>query len=331
MFRVWTYSPFQQQALDVLPPGTEAVTGERPASDAWYALASTCDAMILSGIHIIDGPVLDRLGQRTRIAARTGIGYDAINVDDATARGVLVINTPDGPTEPTAEHAIALIMNLAKSVAFTDRMLRSGDGFPRYGSFPPGLELRGATLGLVGFGRIGARVAEMACVIGMHVLAYDPFANRDRADALGVTLTETLEEVLSSSDVVSIHCPAMPETRKLINARTLALMRQGSYFVNVARGSIVDEDALVAALESGHLAGAGLDVFDPEPTVADHRLYRLPNTICTPHVASYTAACVLRMQIQACQQVAMALRGERPNHLVDPSAWERYVTKADGR
>jgi D-3-phosphoglycerate dehydrogenase / 2-oxoglutarate reductase len=327
MFRVWTHSPFQQQALDVLPPGTEAVTGERPASDAWYALALTCDAMILSGTHIIDGPVLDRLGSRTRIAARTGIGYDAINVDDATARGVLVINTPDGPTEPTAEHAIALIMNLAKGVAFTDRMLRSGDGFPRYGSFPPGLELRGATLGLVGFGRIGARVAEMARVIGMRVLAYDPFASRARADALGVILTDTLEEVLSSSDVVSIHCPAMPETRKLINARTLSLMRQGSYFVNVARGSIVDEDALVAALESGHLAGAGLDVFDPEPTVADHPLYRLPNTICTPHVASYTAACVLRMQIQACEQVAMALRGERPNHLVDPSVWERYVTR----
>ncbi|MDZ4721366.1 MAG: hydroxyacid dehydrogenase [Roseiflexaceae bacterium] len=323
MTRIWTHSPFEAQALAALPPATEVVTGAKPRSDAWFAMASGCDAMIIGGQTIIDGPALDRIGPRLRAVARTGIGYDAIDVPAATERGVMVINTPDGPTESTAEHAIALILNLAKGVAIADRVLRSGVGFPPYGALAPGLELRGATLGLVGLGRIGGRVAEIARVLGMRVLAFDPYANPERAAALGVTLTASLAELLGAAHVVSVHCPAMPETYRLINEHTLALMRPGSYLINVARGSIVDEAALVAALQSGHLAGAGIDVYDPEPTVADHPLYGLPNTICTPHIASYTSACVVLMQIQACEQVAMALAGQRPNHLVNPDVWQR--------
>ncbi|HEU5090436.1 MAG TPA: NAD(P)-dependent oxidoreductase, partial [Roseiflexaceae bacterium] len=144
---------------------------------------------------------------------------------------------------------------------------------------------------------------------------------RERAAQLGVELAGSLEELLRQADVVSLHCPATPETHHLINATTLAQMKPGSYLVNVARGAIVDEAALVDALRSGHLAGVGLDVFDPEPTIANHELYQLPNTICTPHIASYTRAGVLRMQVQSCEQVAYALRGERPPHLVNPEVW----------
>jgi phosphoglycerate dehydrogenase-like enzyme len=323
MTRIWTHSPFEPQALAALPPATEVLTGEKPRSDAWFDLASSCDAMIIGGLTVIDGPALDRIGPRLRAVARTGIGYDAIDVPAATQHGVMVINTPDGPTESTAEHAIALILNLAKGVASADRVLRSGVGFPAYGVLAPGLELRGATLGLIGLGRIGGRVAEIASVLGMRVLAFDPFANPQRAAALGVNLVGSLEELLRAADVVSVHCPAMPETYRLINERTLALMRPGSFLINVARGSIVDETALVAALRSGHLGGAGIDVYDPEPTEADHPLYQLPNTICTPHIASYTRACVVLMQIQACEQIALALTNQRPNHLVNPDVWQR--------
>jgi D-3-phosphoglycerate dehydrogenase len=322
MFRVMLHSPFDPQALAALPPDAEAVVGDRSRSDTWFAVASGCDALILGGQTIIDDAALDRIGPRLRVAARTGIGYDAIDLDACTRHGVMVLNTPEGPTESTAEHAVALMLNLAKGVAQSDRVLRSGAGYPRYGAFPPGLELRGATLGLVGLGRIGGRVAEIARVLGMQVLAYDPFTTSERAQALGVTLAGSLAELLGAADVVSLHCPAMPETYRLINAGTLAQMKPGSFLVNVARGSIIDEQALVEALRSGHLAGAGLDVYEQEPTVADHPLYSLPNTICTPHVASYTSACVLRMQIQACEQVALALRGERPTHLVNREVWK---------
>jgi D-3-phosphoglycerate dehydrogenase / 2-oxoglutarate reductase len=322
MPRIWTHSPFDAEALAALPTQTEVLAGGLPLTDDWYAMAASCEALIVGGQTIFDTPVLGRIGPTMRVLARTGIGYDAIDVDAATAHGVMVINTPDGPTESTAEHAVALILNLAKGIAVADRVLRLRQGYPRYGVLAPGLELRGATLGLVGLGRIGGRVAEIARVLGMRVLAYDPYTTPERAAQLGVTLTGTLAELLGASHVVSIHCPAMPSTYHLINAETLAMMRPGSYFVNVARGAIVDEAALADALNSGHLAGAGLDVYEQEPTIADHPLYSLPNTICTPHVASYTTACVLRMQVQACEQVAMALRGERPTHLVNPGVWK---------
>jgi D-3-phosphoglycerate dehydrogenase len=158
----------------------------------------------------------------------------------------------------------------------------------------------------------------------MHVLAFDPFAAPARAAALGVSLLGSLPELLSSADVVSLHCPAIPETYHLIDAAALAAMRPGSYLINVARGAVVDEAALVDALRAGHLAGAGLDVYEVEPARADHPLFSLPNVVCTPHIASYTTAGVLKMQVMACREVALALSGERPAELVNPEVWGRH-------
>jgi D-3-phosphoglycerate dehydrogenase len=311
------------QALTVLEPLAEVIVGTVADTDEWYAEAQTYDAMILAGTTVMNGPRLDRIGPRLRALARPGIGVDMIDLAASTARGVLVVNTPDAPTESTAEHAVALMLSLTKRVAASDRILRSGQGFPRYGSLTPGLEALGATLGLVGLGRIGGRVAEIARVLGMRVIAHDPFVTAARAAALGVELAPTLRDVLAAADVVSVHCPSIPETHHLINAETLAQMRPGSFLVNVSRGAIVDEDALVAALRSGHLAGAGLDVYDPEPPAADHPLFSLPNTICTTHIGSYTHAGVMKMQVQVCEQVAMVLRGERPTNLVNAEVWGR--------
>lgn len=319
--RVWTgkaLHPEAVAALAGLATVTTSTVGER---GNWCAEAETADVIIVEGATFVTGDAMDRVGQRLRIIARSGIGVDRIDLAAATTRGIMVINTPDGPTESTAEHAIALMLNLCKQVMVNDRLLRAGQPFPALRDVTPGFELLNAVLGLVGLGRIGSRVAEIARVLGMHVLAYDPFAAPERAAMLGVELVPSLAELLPRASVVSLHCPSIPETYHIVNSETLSLMPRGSYLVNVARGALVDEDALLAALRSGHLAGAALDVYDPEPPMTAHPLFTQPTTICTPHIASYTTASLLRMQVMVCQQIASALRGERPAHLVNAEVW----------
>jgi len=288
--------------------------GER---NDWYAEASTADAIIVAGETFVTGEVMDRIGPRLRVIARPGIGVDRIDLDAATRRGIMVVNTPDGPTESTAEHTIALLLNLCKQVMVGDRILRTGHPFPTLAELAPGLEVAGAVLGLVGLGRIGSRVADIARVLGMKVLAFDPFITPERASMLGVELVPSLAELLPRAQVVSLHCPSTPETRHIMNAGTLSLMPRGSYLINAARGALIDEAALLDALRSGHLAGAALDVYDPEPPVTNHPLFTHSNTICTPHIGSYTTASVVRMRVMVCEQIASVLRGERPTNLVN--------------
>jgi D-3-phosphoglycerate dehydrogenase / 2-oxoglutarate reductase len=322
MALLWTSTPLRSQALALLEgSATVLVSKLRESTDEWYEEAAAADIIMVRGSTFVTGEVMDRLGKRLRIVARAGIGVDRIDLDAATARGILVVNTPDGPTESTTEHAIALLLNLCKQVAVGDRILRAGHPFPALSEMTPGLETAGAVLGLLGLGRIGSRVAIIARVLGMKVLAYDPFISQERAAALNVELCPSVEALLPRVQVVSLHCPSTPETRHLINADTLKLLPVGSYLINVARGALIDHDALYDALSTGHLAGAGLDVFDPEPPIANHPLFSLPNTICTPHIGSYTAAGLERMQVMACEQIVSALRGERPTNLVNPAVW----------
>jgi D-3-phosphoglycerate dehydrogenase / 2-oxoglutarate reductase len=325
MARVWTgrvLCPAALAVLEGLATVTVTTVGER---NDWYGEAAEADAIMVMGETFVTGEVMDKL-PRLRVIARTGIGVDRIDLDAATQRGIQVVNSPDGPTESTAEHAVALLLNLCKGVMTGDRILRAGQPFPALSELTPGFEVANNTLGLVGLGRIGSRVAAIAQVLGMKVIAFDPFITTERADALGVELVPSLAELLPRTQVVSLHCPATPETRHIMNAETLSLMPAGSYLINVARGALVDEDALLAALRSGHLAGAALDVFDPEPPMTNHPLFTHPNTICTPHIGSYTRASVERMQVMTCQQIALALRGERPTNLVNPAVWGRLRT-----
>lgn len=322
--RIWTGKALQPEAL-ILLAGiatiTVSSTGER---GKWYEEAQGSDVIMPSGEPFVTGEVMDRIGPRLRIIARTGIGVDRVDLDAATERGVLVINSPDGPTESTAEHTIALMLALTRRVMETDRVLRAGQPYPTLAQVTPGFEVFGATLGLVGLGRIGSRVAAIASVLGMHVLAYDPLFPTERAQALGVELLPTLEEMLPRVQMLSLHCPATPQTRHIIHAGTLQLLPTGSYLINVARGTLIDEAALLDALRSGHLAGAALDVYDPEPPMTSHPLFSLPNTICTPHIGSYTLASLKRMQVMTCEQIVVALRGERPANLVNAEVWGKH-------
>jgi phosphoglycerate dehydrogenase-like enzyme len=256
---------------------------------------------------------------RLRVVARIGIGIDNVDLAAASRHGVMVTNTPEGPTVSTAEHTITLVMAAAKRLPAMQRQARgepaAGAGGRSGGTRLPALELDGLTLGLVGCGRIGRRVGSIATAVGMEVLACDPYC--DTVDHELVLLPE----LLTRSHVVSLHAPLTTETTRLFDATTFSAMRPGAVFVNCARGGLVDHDALLAALDAGQVSAAGLDVTDPEPLPADHPLLHRDDVIVTPHVASGTGAGLERMFVMAVEQASMALRGERPTHLCNPDVW----------
>jgi D-3-phosphoglycerate dehydrogenase len=281
-------------------------TGTLPGSDAIIAAARIK----------YNGDLMDRV-PTLKVIARTGIGIDNISLPNATARGIAVCNAPEGPTISTAEQALTLLFAAAKTLKRSERVLREGGKLDFFNDHL-GIELYGLRLGLVGMGRIGSRVAKVAQALGMEVAVYDPFISAQRAAELGVTLLGSLETLLRSADIVSLHVPLSAETRHLMNAERFAQMKQGAILINSARGGLVDEKALILALDSGHLRGAGLDVFDPEPPALDNPLLHRENVVATPHVAGATAASKDRLWRTAIDQALKVLRGEHAEHLCNP-------------
>ena len=267
--------------------------------------------------------MMDRLGPNLKAVCRPGIGVDTVDLEAAKERGILVINTPDAPTESTAEHAVALLMAVAKRVMTGDMYLRGNSAITREDML--GTELLGRTLGVVGYGRIGRRVAEI-CALGlrMNVIVYDPFIDVNQPTPAGIQLTSDVEGLLKQANFVTLHVPLFPETRHFMNAERLQLMQPGSYLINASRGPVVDEAALIQALESGHLAGAALDVFDPEPPLADNPLLKMKNVVVTPHIASGTDRGVHAMMHGVADQIIQILNGERPPHIVN-NVWPGRV------
>jgi phosphoglycerate dehydrogenase-like enzyme len=249
------------------------------------------------------------LAPHCRVISRVGVGYDNVTVADAIAAGIVVCNTPMAPMVSTAEHTLALLFAVTKHLPH--HVARAQQGLK---GEPVGraLELDGRTLGLVGIGRIATRVAIAAQALGMRVLAADPGVASSPLP--GVELV-TFDQLLAESDVVSLHAPALPSTRQMINADTLSRMQPGAFLVNCARGVLVDHDALLAAIDSGHLAGAGLDVTDPEPLPAGHPLLDRPNVVVTPHIASATVAGRRRLYEHSVENALAVLDG-RPADVV---------------
>jgi D-3-phosphoglycerate dehydrogenase / 2-oxoglutarate reductase len=243
------------------------------------------------------------------VVSRMGIGYDNIDLDAARAAGVVVCNGPDSPTVSTAEHTMALLLAVTKELPALQARARDGQGGPGVAT---SLELDGATLGLVGLGRIGARVGIAAQSFGMNVIAHDPGLAASPVD--GVELVD-LAQIFAASHVISLHAPSMPATHHMINAESLAAMRPGAYIVNCARGPLIDQDALLDALDRGHIGGAALDVTEPEPLPAGHPLLERPNVIITPHIASSTAVGRRRLFEHAVENALAVLDG-RPASIV---------------
>ncbi|MCW8130508.1 MAG: hydroxyacid dehydrogenase [Planctomycetota bacterium] len=278
------------------------------------------DALILSNMWEIREPEF-KTAAKLKVIGRPGVGVDNIDLPAATRHGVCVVNTPDAPSQSTAEHAVSLIFALAKGLVKSDASLRARGWETRAEFF--GAELKGKTLGLVGVGRIGGIVAKTCRDgLGMRVVAFDPFLDPARAEGLGVELRKDLNEVLREADFVSLHCALSPQTRGLIGRGQFEAMKPTACLVNCARGPIVDEAALIEALRSNRIAGAGLDVFETEPMAPGHPLLTLPNAIVTPHIASHTAECERAMHLGAMEQVLALLRGERPKSLVNGDVWE---------
>lgn len=257
---------------------------------------------VLAGIDTFDAAVFDA-GTRLKIVARCGVGYDNVDVSAATRNGVAVTSTPGVNTRTVAEHTLALMLNCARGIPQNVAAVRAG----RW-SQPSGRELYGTTLGVVGFGTIGKAVGQLAEAVGMRVVAYDAYLDTGRS----------LNELLAVSDFVSLHTPLDRSSRHLIGAAELARMKPNAYLINTARGGIVDEDALAEAVEHGALAGAALDVTEQEPLPADSRLRKLDNVIVTAHIGGATTEARSRSSLMAARQVIDRLRGESPDHLVNP-------------
>ncbi len=292
-----------------------------PSPDQLAALLRGRDGALTLLTDTIDGDVLDREPQ-LKVVSNFAVGYDNIDVEAATARGVAVGNTPDTLTETTADFAFALLMAAARRVTEGADYVRAG----RWETWGPrlllGRDIHGATLGIVGFGRIGKEVARRARGFGMVLLATDAYEDPAAAAEFGVTYVP-LDELLRRSDFVTLHVALTPETTGMIGTDAFATMKREAILINAARGPVVDTDALVTALETGEIAGAALDVTDPEPIPADHPLLRLPNALVVPHIASATVATRDRMAEMAARNLIAVLRGEPAPSIVNPEVLGR--------
>jgi phosphoglycerate dehydrogenase-like enzyme len=312
-FQLWLESP---PPIDLAPilAGRAIIAGVPGSTSPNMEGLEEANGIIASAGVRYDDALMDRCRQ-LRVISRTGIGVDNIDIEAATRRGIAVCIAPDGPTVSTAEHAMALIFAVAKRLSAATEAFRDGR-YDLWGEHDA-IELDGRSLGLVGFGRIGRRVAGMAVAVGLRVSAVNLGLDPTAMIESGVRPAPSLAELLGSSDIVSLHAPLTPATHHLINADRLAQMRRGSILINTARGGLVDEAALLAALDRGHLSGAGLDVFDPEPPIRPSPFGMRRDVVATPHFAAATAETRERLWRLAIESALAVLSGTRPPHMVN--------------
>ena len=325
-----TCPPFQVGVTrDALLPGTE-----RPMADMgldlleasgirWRFLAddpgyreevapeliSDCDGLVVIGSRFTDRSFAGLAADRLVCLARWGVGYDRIDVPACTSAGIALTITPEGTRRPVAVAELALILALALKLPLKDRLVREGGAAEKIYHF--GIGLTGRTLGSLGIGNIGAELFRITAPLGMRAIAADPYTDPATAAALGVELVP-MERLLREADFLCINTPLNPETRGIIDATALAQMKPTSYLINTARGEIVQTAALTVALQEGRLAGAGLDVTDPEPLPPEHPLCQLENVILAPHALAWTDEIALGNGRSACRSLLACARGEAP-------------------
>ncbi len=268
------------------------------------------DLSILSELSFARAP-------RCRCVVRAGVGYNNVDVESATRHGVVVCNVPDYGTEEVADHAIMFLLALARRLVVSHQAIRSGNWDYRTAVGTP--RLRGKTFGVVGCGRIGTAAALRAKALGLDVVFYDPFLRQGMDKALGIRRVFRLEDLLEQSHFVSLHCYLDASTKHMINARTIAQMRPGAMLINTARGPLIDETALLDALDSGHLSAAGLDVVEREP-LDDERLRSHPKVLLTPHTAFYSVEGYTELRTKTAEEVRRILLGEAPRNPVNTVA-----------
>ncbi|MGZ0190101.1 MAG: hydroxyacid dehydrogenase [Alphaproteobacteria bacterium] len=252
-----------------------------------------------------------------------GAGYDVCDLDAATAAGVAIVNQAGGNLEGVAEHALAMMLTVAKKLIVADRMVRRGEVTDR--DVFKGIELKGKTVGIIGLGHVGGRVAALCKgLFECEVVAFDPYLSAEEMAAKGATKVDSLHALAAASDFVSLNCPLTPETRGMVDASVFDAMRDGTVYVATARGYIHNEDALVAALNSGKLAGAGIDVWDIEPPPTDHPLLAMDNVILSPHTAGITNESRRNIAKIAAEQLIEVRDGKKPPRLLNPAVWPKF-------
>lgn len=270
----------------------------------------------MNNLNVAVGPEALAAATRLRALIVCATGYDHVDLAAASARGIAVANVHGYCTEEVSDHTLALLLAVSRKLLPLSAHVQQGGWDCNVAR--PLHRYRGRTLGLYGFGQIARRVAAKAQPLGLRILALDPYLPPDRIAAAGAEPARDLDQLLAESDYLSLHAPLTPETAGLINARTLARMKPGAYLINCARGGLVDESALRAALVSGHLAGAALDVVASEPIAAGHPLLGLENVIITPHAAWLSQEAEAELATRAAEAAVAALRGELPPHTVNP-------------
>ena len=290
-------------------------------------LIENVDALILLGQRFSRESIPE--SPRLSIVARFGVGFDTVDIEACTEHGIAVTITPDGVRRPVAVAILTLMLALTGRLISKDRLTRQGaDGFAQRSAYM-GYGLEGKTLGSLGVGNIGQELFRVAAPLGMRHIAYDPYLSGSKALSEGIE-SVTLDELFEQSDVLSINCPLTADTHQLVNSEKLALMKKSAFLINTSRGAVVDQAALTQALQSKRIAGAGLDVFDPEPTDPDDPLMQLDNVILTPHSLCWTDQCFAGIGASAIESVLAVFRGSEPSHVVnkgvlDHADWRRKL------
>lgn len=326
MYKILITDELSPQAMAMLEAAEDVSLDVRKglSEDDLVAAIADYDGLIIRSSVTVTARVLEN-APKLRVVGRAGVGVDNVDLDQASMQGVIVMNTPGANSMATAEHTMALLLAVCRHVPQAQASLKSGEWNRK--KFV-GTQLYGKTIGVVGLGRIGSRVALRCQGFGMNVIGYDPYLGDDAARDLKVTLVD-LDELFSQSDFITLHAALTADTKTLINADSIAQMKDGVYLVNCARGALVDETALVDALQSGKVAGAALDVFDSEPLPADSPLRELDNVVMTPHLAASTVEAQRDVGTQIVTQVLGALRGNDLRNavnmpLTDPKVFQTF-------
>lgn len=318
--RIISADPLIASALQPIG-GDDAATWKLMEAAHVYQVSSARDE--LPRQWFVEAPLLERC-PNLLAASVYGAGYDTVDVAACTKAGVCVVNQAGGNAGAVAEHAIGMMLGLAKRIGESDRKLRRGESFGR--SEMMGRDLDGMTVGLIGIGHTGGRAARLAKAFGMTVIASDPFVDPAEISRRGAEAV-SFDELLERADVISVHCPLDDTTRNLFDAKAFAAMKPRALFVATSRGGIYDEPALYEALKSGHIAGAGLDVWKVEPPPADHPLLSLDNVIASAHGAGVTTGARRQMASLAASQIVHIAHGGRPPRLINPEVWPAYARR----
>ena len=306
MAKILITNPVHEECIHILrKAGFIVDTAYGVSQEELIKVIGDYDALIVRGRTKVTKEVL-AAAANLKVVGRAGVGLDNIDVEEARKRGVEVVYTPQASTIAVAELTIGLMLSLLRKLPYADRNLKDGRWEkPRLHGF----ELKGKTVGIVGFGRIGRAVAKRVLAFEARVIAYDVADIKALAQELGVEVVSSLEELLREADIVSIHVPLLPETRQLIDEKAIYTMKKGAYLINTSRGEVVDTKALLKALKEGHLAGAALDVFEHEPPAEDWEweLVKHPNVVVTPHIGAQTAEAQRAAAIQVAESIIKAL------------------------